>query len=632
MLSFNTGAMVITMALCVFTTVMLLGGVNPALALPSFILTGVVVVSWLFRRFSSTRVRDGDFWASYAVIVFCAYSTIRYLWSVPEYSAREDLFSVFLSGLFFLISAHGLGFRQARTIFIFGLMGMALFESGYAAWQAFSKADSVLFWERPEGYNGRGSGTFICPNHLAGFLEMALGLVVARVVFLRKESNSLEKTTTLKVVTIYVALMIAGGLVVTLSRAGWASTVVGMVALLFLGGIKLRTNVAKLAMLVGILACAGGLLWSLAPIRNYLLKSVVVTGEPQILRLGDPTIGGRTMMWSGTLKIIRDEPLFGTGMGSWRWAYQKYKDYRILSFPEYTHNDYLNLISDYGLVGGALMLMVFVCFFRHAFRVMRTSRNSEEQAFGAGAIVAVVCILFHSWFDFGLHILGNSMLLALIMGLTAAISVGNSERSSRPKEWLSRSGIVVAVLGMAAVAFYFYVPTLRAYHLTEKGHGAKADLKHDESIPLLRKAIAIDPKYPKPLVKLGDISRELAIWRVGPTKLKERRELAQQAVISYERALALNPFHTEVWVSKAQAHALSGDDAAALGSFAKAIEVAPVNPYAHFALGRFYSDRGEDEKALDAFNKANLYFLYNEPMFHLNIFEEQEKIKARQGK
>lgn len=511
-------------------------------------------------------------------------------------------------------------------------MGIALFESGYAAWQAFSKADSVLFWERPEGYNGRGSGTFICPNHLAGFLEMALGLVVARVVFLRNESSSLEKATILKVLTIYVALMIAGGLVVTLSRAGWASAVVGMVVLLFLGGIKLRTNLAKLAMVIAIITCAGGFLWSLAPIRNYLLKSVVVSGETQIIRLGDPTIGGRTMMWSGTLKLIRDEPLFGTGMGSWRWAYQKYKDYRILSFPEYTHNDYLNLVSDYGFVGGALMVMVFVCFFRHALRVMKTARSSEEQAFGAGAVVAVVCILFHSWFDFGLHILGNSMLLALIMGLTAAIPVRDSDRSSQPLERLRSAGVVVAVLGMTAVAFYFYVPTVRAYHLTEKGHGAKADLKHDESVPLLREANAIDPKYPKPLVKLGDISRELATWRVGPAKLKERRELAQQAVASYDRALALNPFHAEVWVSKAQAHALSGDDAAALGSFAKAIEVAPVNAYAHFALGRFYSDRGEDEKALDAFNKANLYFLYNEPMFHHNIYEEQEKIKARQGK
>lgn len=632
MFRFNAGAMVIAMALCVFTPVILLGGVNPTLALPSFILIGGLVVWWLLRRFSSSRVRDGDDWASGSVILFCAYSTIRYLWSVPEYSAREDFLSVLLSGLVFLISAHGLGFRQARTIFMFGLMGMALFESAYAAWQAFSKVDSVLFWDRPEGYNGRGSGTFICPNHLAGFLEMALGLVVARVIFLRKESNSLEKTTILKVLTIYVALMIAGGLVVTLSRAGWASTVVGMVALLFFGGIKLRTNVAKLAMIVGILTCAVGLFWGLTPIRNHLLKSVVVTGEPQIIRLGDPTLGGRTMMWSGTFNIIRDEPLFGTGMGSWRWAYQKYKDYRILSFPEYTHNDYLNLISDYGLVGGALMLMVFVCFFRHAFRVMRTTRSSEEQAFGVGAIVSVVCILFHSWFDFGLHILGNSMLLALIIGLTAAIPVVGSERSSRPLEWLSRSATVVAVLGMAAIAFYLYVPTVRAYHLAEKGHGAKADLRHDDSVPLLREAIAIDPKYPKPFIKLGDISRELATWRVGPTKLKERRELAQQAVVSYERALALNPFNAEVWVSKAQAHALSGDDTAALRSFAKAVEVAPVNPYAHFALGRFHSDRGEEEKALDAFNKANRYFLYNEPMFHLNIYEEQEKIKTLQSK
>ena len=77
---------------------------------------------------------------------------------------------------------------------------------------------------------------------------------------------------------------------------------------------------------------------------------------------------------------------------------------------------------------------------------------------------------------------------------------------------------------------------------------------------------------------------------------------------------------------------LVGRDEQALMSFRKAIEIAPVSAYAHFVLGQFYRDRGDDEKALQFLEKADKYFLHNDPMFQLNQGDEREKLKSKPQK
>ena len=628
MFGLNAGAMVITMALVLFTSIGLLGGVNPVFATPSIALLLLVSVVWVVGNARDQKQTWS--WTSLdgALGMFLAYAGVRCLASQLEYEARNELISITCCGMAYFISAKGFCSKRHRRLFVLLLMVFALFQAGFGIWQLFAKSDFIFHWERPELYNGRGSGTFVCPNHLAGFLEMSLGLVAAHGAIVRRESNSIERFVLLKVFTIYVAVMLAVGLLSTLSRAGWVSATVGMAALIMCGSWKWRQAVARLGVVFAVGLCAAAVLWSLEPIRNYLLKSLVFGGGGQQISLVDPTIGGRTMMWSGTISIIRENPIFGTGMGSWQWIYQKHKDYRILSFPEYTHNDYLNLAADYGLIGFVLMIFVVACFFQRAAKIAGSAISSEDRAFAVGAIASVVSILVHSWFDFNLHIFGNALFLAVIFGATSAIEVTSS--LARPAGLLGRRVACVALIAVCGLLVDSFIPTVRAFRLTNLGDAAKTDLGYDEALSLYMRAASIDPKYPRPLIKTGDIYRDQAKWRVGKVKQRERTELAQKAVQSYERALALNPYLSDVWVSKGQVLELMGQDESALKSFLKAIEIAPVSAYAHFVIGQFYRERGDDEKALQSFEKADKYFLQNDPMFQLNQWDEREKMKAAQ--
>ena len=255
MFGYNAGAMVATMALVLFTSVGFLGGVNPVLAAPSIALLLLVSAMWVVGNVQDQKQTWSWTALDRAVGIFLAYAGVRYLASELEYEARNELILITCCGVAYLISAKNFCSSGDRRLFVLLLMVFALFQAGFGVWQSFTKSDFIFHWERPEVYNGRGSGTFVCPNHLAGFLEMSLGLVAARAAIVRRESGSIERSVILKVFNIYVAVMLAIGLLSTLSRAGWVSISVGMAALIMCGGWKWRQAVARLGIVFAMSPC-----------------------------------------------------------------------------------------------------------------------------------------------------------------------------------------------------------------------------------------------------------------------------------------------------------------------------------------------------------------------------------------
>src|SRR5437867_4473224 len=120
----------------------------------------------------------------------------------------------------------------AAPMYAFGLLAgvlwaLVVIESLLALLQFSLKTDNIapfswipLDWVRPPIYRGRGGGTYICPNNMAGFLELALGLVLARGILLHRTKGSVEAFTVRRLLIIYVALMAVVGIAVSLSRGG----------------------------------------------------------------------------------------------------------------------------------------------------------------------------------------------------------------------------------------------------------------------------------------------------------------------------------------------------------------------------------------------------------------------------
>lgn len=594
--------MITIMALCVFGGLLPIGSINAELAFPAYLLAAISGILWSAKLVFSKDAAWNPSPMHLPVAGFVAYASIRYWFSPLEYEARVELFQIVICGLVYFVCSQQFRRPIDRTILIAVVALIGLFETSYGIWQVMSKSDAVLQWVRPEGYRGRASGTLICPNHLAGMLELILGLVLARAIIVRRECQSLEKATILKVVTLYAAVMIAVGILFTFSRAGWVATVVGLISFPLLGN-RLKLSWPRLAIVVVGLGLASLLAWNYGPIRGYILKSLKTDEKTQTVSLVDPTLGGRVTMWKETVAMIQGQPLVGYGGGSWAWVYQQYKSPWIPTRPDFTHNDFLNLASDYGLIGFILIAAVMVGFYRHAWSMSRPIHSPEQRAFAIGAMISVTSILVHSWFDSSLHIPGNAILFAFILGCTAAL--GDTQQfTARPLRPVIRYGVASAILAVCVAGMWLFIPTARATRYTDLGNLLRADLDYEMALAYYEYAIFLDPKSPEPHARRGDVFRTWANWRLGPEKKVERQQLARQAIESYDASLSLNPYQALVLQEKAKMHQILGELEATRKTYERAIAVYPTFGKTFFLLGTFYRDHGEPAKAREAFEQA----------------------------
>ena len=600
-------AMTIVMALCFLAVSLPLGGVNPELVFPGYavlsVSVGIAVIRLVVEK-DITWVNSPMHWP---VLAFFVYTIARYFTSPVEYDARFELFQVGACFLVYAIGAIFINRPQDRNLILATLIVLAVAQSAYGIYQAVTKSDFVFWWTRPEVYHGRGSGFFIYPNHLAAALEMAMGLVLARLAIVRREAKGVEQSFILKLLTGYAAVMIVGGIISTLSRASWAASLASLTVLLFVGEKRNRLNWPRTVSVVAVIALMGLAFWSSDSVRRRFGGMFLPDGQGKVAALKDPTLGSRTLLWKGTLGLIKAHPVFGSGVASWRWTYQMHREPAPVfpSYPEYAHNDILNLASDYGLLGFSIAVVFFVGFGRHALATAWSDQSPEQRALASGAMISVGAILLHSWFDFTLHLPANSLMFAFILGMVSSLDTAGQRypRTPLPRFWRWGLGtilVVVVVMGM-----WFLTPMALGARHTDLGNRLKTDLQYDWALSYYARALQFDARNPEPYARTGDLFRTLAQWRIGPEKEAERKELAGQAVAAYDLSLNLNPYQSFVWLDRGRAQQLAANDEETLKSYQRAADVDPANSHVHFLLGSYYRDHGDSLRAQEHFKKAD---------------------------
>src|SRR5258707_995164 len=208
-------------------------------------LTISVVLLWGARLWLSERPRL--LWppVCWAVVAFTAYAVVRYLTADIEYVARQELIRVLIYAFVFFATLNNLNRQRSVQIASLALIFLAMGISCYAIYQFLSGSDRV--WNLHTPYKHQGTGTYISPNSLGGFLEILLPLSLAYALTSRLKPLA-------KVFVGYAALMIGAGIVVTGSRGACLSTAA---ALLFFFGVLAFNLAFRLPALVFMVVIIG---------------------------------------------------------------------------------------------------------------------------------------------------------------------------------------------------------------------------------------------------------------------------------------------------------------------------------------------------------------------------------------
>jgi len=106
-------------------------------------------------------------------------------------------------------------------------------------------------------------------------------------------------------------------------------------------------------------------------------------------------------------------------MGSFVTVYPAYETTASDLVTEHAHNDYVEALTETGLLGGILILVAAVLFLRSAFRNGVARLGNESGWIQLGASIGCCGLLIHSFVDFNLHIPSNAVWFAFCAGLAS---------------------------------------------------------------------------------------------------------------------------------------------------------------------------------------------------------------------
>jgi len=327
------------------------------------------------------------------------------------------LFIYFAATLVFVDTPHRLRVL-VRTIMVFGFL-LAIF----GLTQSFTSPTKV-YWIR-ELNQSTAFGPFINRHHFAGYMELTIALPLGLLF-----AGAVDKEK--RIIYLFIAGLMGVALVMTASRGGIISLVAEILFLTIVTAIwrkpseRRHRKAGRIKRLAGRLGLAGALLFGL------FLGVVLLGGEFSINRFidsvntDDPTTG-RAHFWAVTLDIIKAHPLIGTGLGAFGVIYTRYDTRNGLFRLEQAHNDYLQVLSDAGIVGGVLALSFVALLFYKALARAR-SRDDFRRGVALAALSGCFAVLVHSFFDFTLHTTSNALLFLVL----AAIATIDSRVEDAP--------------------------------------------------------------------------------------------------------------------------------------------------------------------------------------------------------
>jgi O-antigen ligase len=97
---------------------------------------------------------------------------------------------------------------------------------------------------------------------------------------------------------------------------------------------------------------------------------------------------------------MKDFPSLGTGLGTYEYAFPKYKTIRRQALYDHTHNDYLELMSDTGFTGFIIAITGVAYYLFIVTRLWFQRRNPLVRSIAIGCLGGIAYILLHSLTDF----------------------------------------------------------------------------------------------------------------------------------------------------------------------------------------------------------------------------------------
>ncbi len=560
---------------------------------------------------------------AWAVLAFAGYAIARYFTADIEYIARLEIVLVLVYAAIFFTVVNNLREQESAEWVSWTLITLGTLVSFYAVGQFLSQSDRV--WHLHSGSIARASGTYISPNHCAGFLEMVLPLALAFLLVGKMKIIP-------RILIGYAILMMMVALTMTFSRAGWVAAGAGIVLVL---GILLfhKNHRLRSALLLAILLGGGALF-----VSKYLAKTY--TYAQRVKSTASEAAGSnfdwdtRVAMWGAAKRMWQDHLWVGVGPAHYDYRFREYRPEMLQARPDRCHNDYLNLLADWGVIGGVIVFTGMGIFIWGLFKTWPHVRREENDfgsgqsnrfAFFLGAVGGLAAISVHSLMDFNLHIPANELVALTLLGL-----VTSNLRYATEGYWVrlfSRERVILMTTLGAVIAVLLVVEWRGSREAYWIARAENEGVYSRERAAALQKAFAAEPQNFQTAFNIGEC------YRVeGLEGGKNYQEVTRQAQEWYARSMKLNPHDGYSFLRNGMCLDWLGKHAEAEPFYSEAERLDPNGYYMVADIGWHYVQTGDYAAARMCFERSLRLFGNNPTAQNYHIIMEQKLINRASGR
>jgi len=352
----------------------------------------------------------------------------------------------------------------------------------------------------------------------------------------------------------------------------------------------------------------------------YTLSNRLIT-----LKNIESIYSSRLYAWKAALEIFKDNPLAGTGPGTFPYSYLKYRSFEPLDkraanlFLSSCHNHFLETASSSG-IGGLLSFCSLILMTLYCTIVLFIRKSGIEKIQWSCILTSLIAYIIHIIFLFptiSYEILWWFLLSLITMEYneihpTVGSQINNKKgdiRKNQKKESLSSLSLsqitILALATMISIVFLVFntLNSLSDYYLNRALKvGSAGDYK--TAMTLYDSAIAYRPSNASLyLYKARYLEDSLRMSGMN-------KEIADEVIILYSRAIQINPLDPYVWVNEGRFYqylAEQGDTSSiskAEEAYNKAIALDPFNFLNYNYIATLYIMINQPEKSLQSFNKS----------------------------
>ncbi len=555
-----------------------------------------LVFIWLSRMLTSPRPIVWS-WREGLLVLFLILGVISVLTSIHiptalhgKYKRYEGLFTFITYFSSYLIALQVFRKRgQVRTLMeVISITGALV--SLYGILQ-FVGLDPI-YWGDVPFEQRRSFSTFGNPDLLAGYLVLALPCSL--VMFFDNTNRR----------WLYggAFFTVAVGLITALTRSGWIGGTVGILMALILVGRALKEHWRELAAIGAVFAVV---------LVGFITYSAS-TPELNIARkfkgaftLTSGTAANRFEIWKAGGYMVRDRPLFGQGLDTFRLASEKFETKKYVGLvrggtvSDNAHNYPIQLAAGGGLPAAVAIYAFFMIWIFRMVKLRPRAPDESSRLYIIGGAAAATGYL--ATMMLGISIVGAASTFWLLMGalsgytsrLTPEYRFFDAAKWGQGAKMAASLSLVLVSLMIAGFSVAMYIGDI--YFV----QGLKSQVRSiNETQSYMDKAISLYPGNGRVPSRLGQVYLNGANQAINAKNSEQFTLYINKSIESFNRAVAAEPLEADYKVFLANAYGNQGKLDEAIQVLEEVIERRPYSVPGNYLAGQFKQRANRKKEAI----------------------------------